>query len=90
LPSLSPTLVAGLVQFTRALNSVTNRFDLSLLDHYLEYCTHSAKLALINAITGLHQSTHKDKYTLFGRFCNVCYIYMSMHCKIISYIITVQ
>ena len=36
---LSPTLVAGLIQFTRALNSVTNSFDLSLLEHSLEYFT---------------------------------------------------
>jgi len=33
---LSSTLVAGLIQFTRALNSVKNSFDLSLLDHSLE------------------------------------------------------
>jgi len=49
---LSPTLVEGLIQFTRALNSVKNSFDLLLLDHSLkslEYCAHSAKLALIKA-----------------------------------------
>jgi len=28
MPGLSPTLVAGLIQFTRALNSVTSSFDL--------------------------------------------------------------
>jgi len=59
LPDLSPTLVAGLTQFKRALNSATNRFDLLLLGHSLEYCTHSAKLALVNAIASLQQSTHK-------------------------------
>jgi len=59
LPGLSPTLVAGLIQFTRALNSVTHRFDLLLLDHSLEYCTHSAILALIKAIASLQQSTQK-------------------------------
>jgi len=59
LPTLSPTLVAGLIQFTRALNSVTNRVDHLLLDHSLEYCTHSAKPALIKAIASLQQSTHK-------------------------------
>jgi len=36
LPGLSPTLVASLIQFTRALNSVKNSFDLLLLDHSLE------------------------------------------------------
>ena len=46
---LYPTLVADLIQFTRALNSVTNSFDLSLLDHSLEYFAHSTKLALIKA-----------------------------------------
>ena len=56
---LSPTLVAGLIQFTRALNSVTHSFDLLLLDHFLEYFTHSTKLALIKAIARLQQSTHK-------------------------------
>jgi len=64
LPALSPTLVAGLVQFTRALNFVTNTFDLLLLDHSLEYFTHSTKLALIKAIASLQQSTHKAKCTL--------------------------
>ena len=33
---LSPTLVAVLIQFTRALNSVKNSFDLLLLDHSVE------------------------------------------------------
>jgi len=59
LPGLSPTLVAGLIQVTRALNSVTNRIDLLLLDHSIEYCTHSSNLALIKAIASLQQSTHK-------------------------------
>jgi len=59
LPGLSPTLVARLIQFTRALNSLTNIFDLLLLDHTLEYFTHSTKLALIKAIASLQQSTHK-------------------------------
>ena len=59
MPGLSPTLVAGVIQFTRALNSVTNRFDLLFPDHSLEYCAHSAKLALIKAIASLQQSTHK-------------------------------
>jgi len=36
MPGVSPTLVAGLIQFTRALNSVKNSFDLLLLDHSLE------------------------------------------------------
>jgi len=34
---LSPTLVAALIQFTRALNSVKNSFDILLIDHSLEY-----------------------------------------------------
>jgi len=38
---------------------VTNRVDRLLLDHSLEYCTHSAKPALIKAIASLQQSTHK-------------------------------
>ena len=59
MPGLSPTLVAGLIQFTRALNSLTHRFDLLLLDHSHEYCAHRAKLALIKAIASLQQSTHK-------------------------------
>jgi len=59
LPGLSLTLVVGLIQFTRALNSVTNRFDLLLVDHSLEYCTHSAKRAVIKTIASLQQSTHK-------------------------------
>ena len=46
----SPTLVAGLIQFTRALNSVKNSFDLLLLYHYLEYCTQSAELALMGTL----------------------------------------
>jgi len=33
---LSPTLVSGLTQFTCALNSVKNSFDLLLLDRSLE------------------------------------------------------
>jgi len=32
-----------------------------LLDNSLQYCTHSAKLALIMAIARLQQSTHKAK-----------------------------
>ena len=36
LPGLSATLVAGLIQFTRTLNSVKNSFDLLLLAHSLE------------------------------------------------------
>jgi len=47
--SICPHLVAGVLQFTRALNSVTNRFDLLLLDHSLQQCAHSAKLALIKS-----------------------------------------
>jgi len=61
LPGLSPTLVAGLIEFTRALKSVTNSFDLLLLDYSLEYFTHSTKLALIKSIANLQQSTHKAK-----------------------------
>jgi len=38
---------------------VTNIFDLLLLDHSLEYWTHSAKLPLIKVIASLQQSTHK-------------------------------
>jgi len=82
MPGLPPTLVAGLFHFTRALNSVTNRFDLLLLDHSLEYCIHSAKLELIKAIASLQQSTHKTKDTLYGRFCCLCFIYICLHCKI--------
>jgi len=69
LSALFPTLVAGLIQFTRALNSVTSSFDLLLLDHSLEYFTHSTKLALIKA--SLQQSTHKAKCTPHGRFCSL-------------------
>jgi len=76
----APALIAGLFQFIRALNSVTNRFDLLLLDHSLQYCTHSAKLALIKTIASLQQSTHKAKWTLYGHFCSLCFIYMCMHC----------
>jgi len=36
LPGLPPTLVTDLIQFTRALNSVKNSFDIVLLDHSLE------------------------------------------------------
>ena len=36
MPGLFPALVVDLIQFTRALNSVTNSFDLLLLDHSLE------------------------------------------------------
>jgi len=82
LPGLSPILVAGLNQFTRALNSVTNSFDLSLLGHSVEYFTHSTKLALIKAIASLQQSTHKAKCTLHGRSCSVCFICMCMYSKI--------
>jgi len=59
LPGLSPTLVAGLIQFIRALNTLTNSFDLLLLDHSLEYFAHSTKLALMKAIASLQQPTHK-------------------------------
>ena len=59
MPGFSLTLVASLFQFTHELNSVTNRFDLLLLDHSLAYCTHSAKLELIKATASLQQSTHK-------------------------------
>ena len=76
---LSPTLVAGLI----ALNSVTNSFDLLLLDHSLEHFAHSTKLALIKAIASLQQWTHKAKCTLYGRLCSLCFIYMCMYCKII-------
>ena len=65
MPALSPTLVAGLIQFTRALNSVTNSFDILLLDPSLEYFTHSTKLAFIKAIASLEKSTHKAKCTLY-------------------------
>jgi len=61
---------------------VTNSFDISLLDHSLEYFTHSTKLAFIKAIASLQQSTHKAKRTLYGRFCSMCFIYMCIHCKI--------
>jgi len=59
---------------------VTNRFSLLLLDHSLEYCAHSAKLALIKAIGSLQQSTRKGKSTLYGCFCSLCFSYMCMHC----------
>jgi len=32
---------------------VKNSFDLLLLDHSVQYCGHSAKIALIKAIAGL-------------------------------------
>jgi len=53
---------------------VTNSFDLLLLDHSLEYFTHSTKLALIKAIASLQQSTHKAKCPLYGRLFNMCFI----------------
>jgi len=81
LPGLSPTLVAGVIQFTRALNSVTNRFGLLLLAHSLEHCTHT-KLALMKAIASLQQSTHKAKGSLYGRFCSLSFSYICLHCKI--------
>jgi len=62
---------------------VKNRFDILLLDHSLECCTYSAKLALIKAIASPQQSTHKAKGTLYGRFCSLCFIYFCLHCKII-------
>jgi len=62
---------------------VTNTFDLLLLDHSLQYCTHRTKLALIKAIASLQQSTHKAKCTLCGRLCSLCFIYMWMYCKTI-------
>jgi len=46
----APTLVAGLIQFTHALNCVKNSFDLSLLYHSLEYDIHSAELALMGTL----------------------------------------
>ena len=73
---LSPTLIAGLIQFTRALNSVTSSFDLLLLDHSLEYFAHSTKLALIKAIASLQQWTHKAKCTLYGRLWSVFHLYV--------------
>jgi len=44
-----PPMVAGLIQFTRALNSVKSSFDLYCLTILLslEHRTHSAELALI-------------------------------------------
>ena len=57
-----PTLVAGLIRFKLC----EKQFDLLLLDHSLEYCTHSTKLALIKAIASLQQSTHKAKCTLWA------------------------
>jgi len=50
-----PHAGCGLIQFTRALNSVTNSFGNLLLDYSLEYFTHSTKLALIKAIASLQQ-----------------------------------
>ena len=76
-----PTLVAGLIQFTRALNFVTHRFDLLLLDHSLEYCTHSAKLALMKAIASLQQSTHQ---------LNALYTGVSVVCVSFTFACTVK
>ena len=45
----------------------------------LVYCTHSAKLALIDRriiSLRLQQSTHKAKCTLYGRFRSLCFIHM--------------
>ena len=75
---LSLTLVAGLIQFTRALNSVTNSFGHLLLDYSLECFTHITKVALLKVIASLQQSTHKAKCTLYGRFRSLCFIYMCM------------
>jgi len=38
----------------------------------LEYCTHSAKLALIKAIASLQQATHKAKKKLYMGVSAVC------------------
>ena len=48
LPGLSTTLVVGLIQFSRALNSVKNSFDILLLDHSLEVLStvHTAKTCI--------------------------------------------
>jgi len=48
LPGLSPNLIAGLIQFTRSLNSVKNSFDLLLLDHCLEV------LSIVHTARNLH------------------------------------
>jgi len=42
----------------------------------LQYCTHSAKLALTKAIASLQQSTHKAKWTLYWRFCSLCFTFI--------------
>jgi len=55
---------------------VKNSFDLLLLDHTVEYCTHSANLALIKAIANLQQSAHKAKRTLYDRFCSLFHLYV--------------
>jgi len=90
LPGLAPTLVAGLIQFTRALNSAANRFDLLLLDHSLEYCTHSSNLTLIKAIASLQQSTHKLNALCmkvsavcvsFIFSCTVKYFFLYLNCS---------
>jgi len=64
LPGLSPILVAGLIQFKGAMNSVKNKFDRILLCHSLEYCTHSAELALV---------------ALYGPFCCLSVFHLYMH-----------
>jgi len=86
LPGLSPTLVAGLIQFTHALNSVTNRFDLLLLDHSLEYCTHSSNLALIKAIATPHKlnALYVDVSAVCVSFifsCTVKYFFLYHKCS---------
>jgi len=48
LPGLSATLVAGLNQFTRALNFVKNSYDLLLLDHSLDV------LSVVHTAQNLH------------------------------------
>jgi len=84
---LSPTLVASLSQFTRALNAVPNMFALLLLDHSPEYCAHSAKLAVIKAITSLHQSTHELNMGVcavcvsFIFACTVKYFFLYHNCS---------
>jgi len=67
-----------------------NSFDLFLLDHSLEYCTQSVKLALIKTIASLQQSTHKAKCTLWAFLQSVFHLYVHALQNNFSYIITVQ
>jgi len=75
----APTLVEDLIEFTYALNFMTNSSDLLLLDHsHAFYCISdsSVNLALLQAIASLQQTTHKAKCTLWAFLQSVFHLYV--------------